>query len=99
MSAAASDLLTSPTKVKETLTTLRAWQKRDADDLIETERDLSDVRAYLTLSQKVTVALESLSRQLFRELLNVIEEKLSIALQEVLEQPIRLKADVQWRRN
>ncbi len=69
------------------------------DDLSETERDLSEVRAYLALSEKVTVALESLSHQLFRELLDVIEQKLSIALQEVLEQPIRLKAEVQWRRN
>ena len=45
----------------------------------------------------MTVSLESLSQQLFRELLDIIEAKLTIALQEVLEQPIQLKAEVQWR--
>jgi hypothetical protein len=32
-------------------------------------------------------------------LLDIIEQKLTLALQEVLEQPIQLKAGVQWKRN
>jgi hypothetical protein len=32
-------------------------------------------------------------------LLGLIEEKLTIALQEVLDQPLRLRAEVEWKRN
>jgi hypothetical protein len=93
------ELLVPPTKAREQFTKLRAWHQLAADDLSALQSDLSDVRRYLLLSGKVTVALESLSHQLFRELLDVIEEKLTMALQEVLEQPIQLKAEVQWRHN
>jgi hypothetical protein len=88
-----------PTKAREQFTKLRAWHQLAADDLLEVQSELSQVQRYLSLSEKVTSALESLSHQLFRELLDVIEEKLTMALQEVLEQPIQLKAEVQWRRN
>ena len=46
----------------------------------------------------MTTALETLSQQLFREVLGVVEEKLTIALQEILEQPIQLRAKVDWLR-
>jgi len=91
--------LAPPTKARGQFTKLQAWQQLAADDLSELQIELSQVRHYLSLSEKVTGALELLSHQLFRELLDVIEEKLTIALQEVLDQPIQLKAEVQWRRN
>jgi ABC-type branched-subunit amino acid transport system ATPase component len=88
-----------PTKMRDRFTKLHAWRDQAAGDLSETQSELSELRRYLALSEKVTVALESLSKSLFRELLNVIEEKLTIAVQEVLEQPLQLKSEVQWRRN
>jgi hypothetical protein len=91
--------LQAPADVRARFTKLDAWHQQAADDLAEIQGELSTVRNYLTLSDRVTVALEALSHQLFRELLDLIEEKLSIALMEVLNQPIQLKAEVQWRRN
>jgi hypothetical protein len=78
---------------------LAAYRKRDEREATRIQKELETVQAYLGLSTKVTDALEALSQQLFRELLGVIEDKLTIALQEVLEQPIRLKAEVQWKHN
>jgi hypothetical protein len=60
--------------------------------------DLEGIRAYLAVHEKVTAALESLNQQLFRELLGLIEEKLTIALQEVLDQSIRLRTEADWKR-
>jgi hypothetical protein len=60
--------------------------------------DLEKVRTYLAIHEKVTGALEALNEQLFCELLRLIEDKLTIALQEVLDQPIRLRATAEWKR-
>ena len=43
-------------------------------------------------------ALEVLSGQLFQRTLDLIQKNLTIALQEVLEQPIHLKATADWKR-
>jgi hypothetical protein len=59
---------------------------------------LEAVQEYLSVHEKVSAALEALNQQLFRELLGLIEEKLTIALQEVLDQPIRLRAEADWKR-
>lgn len=81
----------------EALTRLDAFRERHREDAAEVDAELAQVRHYLGLSEKVGAALDALSRQLFRELLDVIEQKLTIALQEVLDQPLRLKAEVQWK--
>ncbi len=80
-------------------TRLAAFRDQVKEDRDRTRISLGEIRDYLALSGKVSAALEALNQQLFRKLLDVIEEKLSIALQEVLEQPIVLKADVDWKRN
>jgi hypothetical protein len=75
---------------------------RADDNLQELASDrqrLADAQSFLVLSQRVNEALEVLSRQLFSQQLTIIQEKLSIALQEILDQPIQLKATVQWRRD
>lgn len=81
-----------------------AYVRRAADRLLEKrhERQKASVRlakefetlnAYLDLAPAVTVALEQLSEQLFKQLLKVVQEKLTIALQEVLDQPLRFRAE------
>lgn len=60
--------------------------------------DLDEVNSYLGISNDVTSALEALNQQLFQQLLSVVQEKLTIALQEVLDQPIRFHADVDFKR-
>lgn len=74
----------------------RHERERDAAKVRER---LDEIASYLTVADKVTGALEALSDRLFRDLLKVVEENATIALQEVLEQPIRLRADAQFKRN
>jgi DNA repair exonuclease SbcCD ATPase subunit len=59
---------------------------------------LVELAGYLGIADKVTDALELLSQRLFKELLGVVEQKTTIALQEILEQPIRLRADADFKR-
>jgi hypothetical protein len=74
--------------------------KRD-DRVTESQRLASrfdNLNTYLAIADKVTVALEKLSEQLFQELLSVVQEKLTIALQEILDQPIQFRAQADFKR-
>jgi ABC-type glutathione transport system ATPase component len=64
----------------------------------ERELQLKAIADFLSISDSVEEALDKLSEQLFGGLVNAIEEKLTIALQEVLEQPIRLKVEREFKR-
>ncbi len=50
------------------------------------------MNGYLAVAEQVTEALNHLSEKLFQELLNVVQEKLTVALQEILEQPLKFRA-------
>jgi hypothetical protein len=56
------------------------------------------LHAYLSIADQVTVALEQLNEQLFQQLLAVVEEKLTIALQEILDQPLKFRATADFKR-
>jgi hypothetical protein len=60
-------------------------------ELADTDDRAAELDAWLALAPGVTAALEQLSDQLFEKITRLLEEKLTIALQEVLEQPISLK--------
>lgn len=72
------------------------------DDRVDNSRNLAarfeQVNAYLDIADQVTMALEQLSGQLFQQLLGVVQEKLTVALQEILEQPICFRADADFKR-
>lgn len=89
----------SPVQVRNKHTRLAAFRDQAENDLKDIQTELTAVHRYLEVSTRVTQALESLNQQLFQELLGVIESKMSIALQEVLEQPIELKAKLEWKRS
>jgi DNA repair exonuclease SbcCD ATPase subunit len=57
------------------------------------------LNAYLVVAGKVSAALEQLSEQLFQQLLGMVQDKLTIALQEILDQPIRFRAEADFKRN
>jgi hypothetical protein len=57
-----------------------------------------ELNAHLSIADQVTVALEQLNGQLFQQLLAVVEEKLTIALQEILEQPLQFRATADFKR-
>jgi len=59
--------------------------------LIQNEIALLD--DFLKLEQKVLEALEKLDGELFKNITTLLENKLSVALQEILEQDIRLKVE------
>jgi ABC-type glutathione transport system ATPase component len=72
------------------------------DDHVTKSRRLAgrfaELNDYLAIAEKVTDALEKLNEQLFRQLLGVVQEKLTIALQEILDQPLVLRADAEFKR-
>ncbi len=72
-------------------------------DLIQRNRaakaiELRKVTAYLDIADTVDHALDKLSEQLFGQIIKILEEKLTLALQEVLEQPIVLKVNRDYKR-
>jgi hypothetical protein len=72
-------------------------------DLVQKNREakadeLQKVTAYLDISDAVDQALDKLSEQLFGRIVKILEEKLTLALQEVLEQPIVLKVNRDYKR-
>src|SRR5687767_7096344 len=72
----------------------RLLHKRD-DRVSQTRRlaeQFHELNRYLETADKVTDALEQLSQQLFQQLLGIVEEKLTIALQEILDQPLKFCA-------
>ena len=56
------------------------------------------MRRRLQIEGDVSRALDQLSDQLFGNVIKLLEEKLTIALQEVLEQPIALKVECRYLR-
>lgn len=61
-------------------------------------RQLADLGGYLGIAPDVEAALETLSQELFGKLATVIERHLTLALQEVLQQPITLKVERDFKR-
>ena len=65
----------------------------------ELAKDFERVNSFLDVSADVTAALKTLNEELFEKLLAMVQEKLTIALQEILEQPVKLRADSTPKRN
>lgn len=89
---------TSPQEVRKRVDALLHKRHDREQQSLRLARQFADLNAYLGIADKVTVALERLSEQLFEQLLAIVQEKLSIALQEILGQPIELKATAGFER-
>ena len=75
------------------------WMRQDRDrQATGVQREIELLDGYLGIAGKVTEALECLSQKLFRELLDIVQAKATIALQETLEQPVSLRADAVFKR-
>jgi hypothetical protein len=96
--ATAPSALPAPVAVRQRLERVlgRRQERQRRASAVQLRRD--ELAAYLAVADKVTAALEVLSEQLFKELLGVVETKITIALQEILDQPIRLRADAEFKR-
>lgn len=73
----------------------RAALQRDHD--AKTQR-LNQLSEYLALAPSVDNALQTLSQELFGKIAQIIEHHLTLALQEVLQQPITLKVERDFKR-
>lgn len=58
----------------------------------------AELNHHLSIADKVTSALDQLTDNLLKQLLSIVEQKLTIALQEILEQPLAFKAKVEFQR-
>jgi hypothetical protein len=82
----------------------RAFDKLDGQRraLRDAQRDrgekLARLEEYLSVAPDVEAALKKLGEDLFGKLTKLIEEKLTLALQEVLSQPICLKVVREFKR-
>jgi hypothetical protein len=85
-------------------TLLRRVDKLDAQRELHMHRSnelalsFAKLNAYLQIADKVTEALQQLSNQLFQQMLQLLQEKLTIALQEILEQPLEFVAEADFSR-
>jgi len=61
--------------------------------------ELERLKGYLRTADRVSTALEKLNQDLFSTLLGTVQEKITIALQEILEQPISFHAEAGFSRN
>jgi ABC-type glutathione transport system ATPase component len=88
----------SPLAVRQRLERLMGRRQEREHQAAEVRGRLEELASYLGIADRVTDALELLSQRLFKNLLSLVEEKTTIALQEILEQPIRLRADAEFKR-
>src|SRR6266446_360481 len=92
------DDLPSPSNLRrrfDFLSGQRSSEQRSRHDLAQR---LDAIAQYLAIADGVEEALEKLGDQLFGELVRIIETNLTLALREVLEQPISLKVERQFKR-
>jgi hypothetical protein len=92
------DPLRTPTEARRKLDEFRGIRRSVSRQRDERARVLQAIIAYLGIADGVAEALDKLSEQLFGRIVRVIEEKLTIALREVLEQPITLKVEREFKR-
>jgi DNA repair exonuclease SbcCD ATPase subunit len=90
--------LPAPAEVRKRLDALVIKRDERVKKSVQLSERFAQLNAYLGIAEKVTVALEQLNDQLFQRLLGVVQEKLSIALQEILDQPLQLKASAEFKR-
>ncbi len=91
--------LPSPATARTRMTRLQDRRDGHLRDQHRLTVELEDVKERIRRAPKVAEALDALQGELFRALTVVLEGKLTIALQEVLEQPISFKAKPEIRRN
>jgi len=75
------------------------WQLESNQKTIKKlDDEIVDIESFLSVADRTTSALEILSQSLFEEVLGVLESKLTIAIQEVLGQPIKFKSKPDFKR-
>jgi len=91
--------LPAPGAVKVRVAKLVSHHEKLTRDAAAKRKEIEQIDGYLALAPAVEAALDKLSEQMFGTLTRVIEEQLSVALREVLEQPdLSLKVERKFLR-
>jgi len=98
MNAAESNSMRPPQAARSRADRLLHSREEREQRSLQLANRFAELNAYLAIAGDVTVALEQLSDQLFQQLLVTVQEKLTIALREILEQPIEFKAEATFER-
>ncbi|MBX3421393.1 MAG: DNA repair protein [Pirellulaceae bacterium] len=89
--------LRSPQVAQTRLAILQDRQDNRRKDRAREAGEYERLSQYLAIADTVHDALDKLSEDMFGQIVRVLEDKLTLALQEVLEQPILLKADCSYK--
>ena len=95
--AAGDDPHRSPAAARRRLDRLLARRDDRVADSQKLSAQFAEMNQYLGIADGVTQALEQLNEKLFEQVLNIVREKLTVALQEILEQPIQLRAEAAFK--
>jgi len=87
-----------PTEARRRLDRLHDRRDERVKKSIDLNAKFQEIDRYLGIADSVSSALKSLSDALFQQTLNMVQEKLTIALQEILEQPIQFQAKADFKR-
>lgn len=100
MSAAPFDevLPPAPTAVRQHWQALRARQELLQERLQRTRQELAEVSAFLQKAPQAAQRLDALSQHLFGDILAEVERNLTYALQEVLEQNLKVVSTTEIQR-
>jgi len=88
----------TPAAARQRVTALRARRDQTQAVLQQDTQDLAKIQSYLALAPKVEQALETLSQELFANVVRELEAELSRALEDVLGQPLQFKVETDWQR-
>ncbi|QDT55131.1 hypothetical protein Pan44_31730 [Caulifigura coniformis] len=88
----------APAEARRRLDRLQDRRDERVKKSIDLNAKFQAIDSYLAIADNVSAALKSLSDQLFQQTLDVVQEKLTIALQEILEQPIQFQARADFKR-
>lgn len=91
--------LRSPAALRNRVSRLLGVREEKQKHADQVARELAEQDAFLEIADEITGALEALSEQLFQKVLDLVQTKLTIALQEVLEQPVELQATADFKRS
>lgn len=90
--------LRAPSDARHRLERLLGTREALAKQRDKASRRRDELCEYLGMADAVEAALDQLSEDMFGRIVTTLEENLTHALQEVLEQPIALKVDRSYKR-
>lgn len=90
--------LCTPESVRRTVDRFIDRRDEKVRDSQALDKNFRKLNAFLDIADDVSLALEQLSEQLFQQLLGMVQEKLTIALQEILDQPVAFRARPDFKR-